>query len=50
MTIPFNIVASPDYLARHGTPVLGSDLGQHSILGYSLIRGDGFTLTGPEGR
>lgn len=49
MTIPFYIVASPGYLARHGTPAKGSDLERHNMLGYSLIRGNEFTLTGPEG-
>lgn len=49
MTIPFYIVASPDYLARQGTPQRGTDLDRHAILGYSLIRGEGFTLSGPDG-
>jgi DNA-binding transcriptional LysR family regulator len=48
MTIPFYIVASPGYLARFGRPDHGKDLEQHHILGYSLIRSDVFTLTGPE--
>lgn len=49
MTIPFYIVASPGYLAHHGRPLRGGDLERHSVLGYSLIRGNDFTLTGPEG-
>ena len=29
------VVASPDYLQRHGTPETVRDLGQHEVLGYS---------------
>lgn len=30
------LVASPDYLKRHGTPVHPQDLAQHNCIGYSL--------------
>ena len=29
------ILASPDYLARHGTPMQAADLAQHQLLGFS---------------
>ncbi|MGX5665752.1 LysR family transcriptional regulator [Rhizobium daejeonense] len=32
------IVASPDYLARHGTPVTANDLEHHCRLGFGYVR------------
>ncbi|MGC1332486.1 LysR substrate-binding domain-containing protein [Pseudomonas sp.] len=32
---PLNILASPEYLRRHGTPERVEDLGQHCLLGFT---------------
>ncbi|KAF1068063.1 MAG: HTH-type transcriptional regulator DmlR [Pseudomonas citronellolis] len=32
---PLRVLASPDYLHRHGAPTLPEDLGQHSLLGFT---------------
>lgn len=32
--LPWQIVASPDYLAEHGTPTRPEDLARHSCIGY----------------
>jgi DNA-binding transcriptional LysR family regulator len=37
---PWVLVASPDYLARRGTPVQPADLGGHEALIYSSVQGD----------
>ena len=37
---PWVVVASPDYLARRGTPALPADLGAHDALVYSTVQGD----------
>jgi DNA-binding transcriptional LysR family regulator len=47
---PWVLVASPDYLARHGTPQSPADLGQHNALIYSTVQGDArWHLTGLDG-
>jgi DNA-binding transcriptional LysR family regulator len=37
---PWLVVASPDYLARRGTPTCPADLAQHDALIYSTVQGD----------
>ena len=32
---PLNILASPDYIARHGTPASVADLADHSLIGFA---------------
>ncbi len=45
------VYASPDYLARHGTPATAADLRDHACLVYSNPRDpDLWTYTGPDGR
>lgn len=45
------VYASPDYLARHGTPGTAPDLKEHACLVYSNIREpDLWHCTGPDGR
>ena len=39
-TNPWLLVASPAYLAAHGTPKKPADLGQHKALVYSTVQGD----------
>ena len=39
-TNPWVVVASPDYLAAHGTPQQPADLGAHAALVYSTVQGD----------
>ena len=44
------LCASPDYLARRGTPGHPSALADHEVVGYSLLAmGDQWQFTGPEG-
>jgi len=44
------LCASPDYLARRGTPQELTDLAQHEVIGYSLLAmGDLWQFTGPQG-
>jgi DNA-binding transcriptional LysR family regulator len=44
------LVASPEYLARHGRPVMPQDLAQHLCLGYLYTRGGlEWELHGPGG-
>jgi DNA-binding transcriptional LysR family regulator len=44
------ICASPDYLARHGTPKHPNDLRSHSLLTYGfLLTGNQWKLTGKDG-
>jgi DNA-binding transcriptional LysR family regulator len=44
------ICASPDYLAKHGTPKHPSDLRSHSLLTYGfLLTGNQWKLTGKDG-
>jgi DNA-binding transcriptional LysR family regulator len=48
---PWLVVASPDYLARRGTPQTPADLAQHDALVYSTVQGDArwhFTGVGGE--
>lgn len=40
-SIPTYVVASPEYLAQHGTPQRPSDLVQHRALHYTNMRGSG---------
>ena len=48
--VPLVLVASPDYLARHGEPRVAPDLNHHRLLGYGhLNRATGIVLTSPEG-
>ncbi|MEX1056821.1 MAG: LysR family transcriptional regulator, partial [Natronospirillum sp.] len=37
MSMPFQVVATPGYLAQRGIPTRPKDLEQHDILGYSLV-------------
>jgi DNA-binding transcriptional LysR family regulator len=44
------LCASPEYLARHGTPTHPSDLATHRAVAYTYFSsGDEWTFTGPEG-
>lgn len=48
--IPAALVASPDYLARHGLPHHPRDLSRHRLLGYGhAVRAAPVRLTGPDG-
>lgn len=48
--VPLALVASPDYLARHGEPRTAMELNHHRMLGYGhLNRAAGVTLTSPDG-
>lgn len=48
---PWVVVASPDYLAQRGTPLLPSDLDAHDALVYSTVQGDArWLFTGPGGQ
>jgi DNA-binding transcriptional LysR family regulator len=45
------VVASPDYLARRGTPRNAASLARHDALIYSTVQGDArWVLTGKDGR
>lgn len=44
--IPFHIVASPLYLARHGRPAHAAELARHRIFGYSNVPGP-WRMRGP---
>ncbi|HEX7972415.1 MAG TPA: LysR family transcriptional regulator [Thiobacillus sp.] len=45
------VCASPDYLARHGTPRAAADLAQHVCLAYSNVRDSGlWNYRGPDGQ
>jgi DNA-binding transcriptional LysR family regulator len=45
------LVASPAYIAAHGAPERPEDLRDHACLLYTyLLRGDAWSLTGPDGR
>ena len=48
-TWPRYIVASPDYLARHGRPRVLADLSRHPFLRYPNLSGDSVRLSGSEG-
>lgn len=48
---PWVVVAAPDYLARHGRPVVPKDLKDHNALIYSTVQGDArWPFSGTEGR
>jgi DNA-binding transcriptional LysR family regulator len=48
---PWVVVASPDYLARRGTPAAPADLAGHDALIYSTVQGDArWLLSGPDGQ
>lgn len=44
------ICASPDYLARHGTPIRPEDLRAHNCLAFAYQAGDGWRDTGKRWR
>jgi DNA-binding transcriptional LysR family regulator len=45
------LCASPDYLDKHGTPEVASDLARHACLAYSNVRDPGlWTFRGPDGQ
>lgn len=47
---PWVLVASSDYLRRHGTPRVPADLGSHQALIYSTVQGDArWHFTGADG-
>lgn len=47
---PWVVVASPEYLAKRGRPLVPSDLGAHDALVYSTVQGDArWLFTGPGG-
>lgn len=48
-TWPRYIVASPEYVRRHGRPRALKDLASHRFLRYPLWVDDAVTLTGPDG-
>jgi DNA-binding transcriptional LysR family regulator len=48
-TWPRYIVASPEYVKRHGRPRALKDLAHHRFLRYPLWADDAVTLTGPDG-
>lgn len=49
--VPSALCASPDYLARHGTPARAADLAGHAALVYSnLANPDTWNFIGPEGQ
>lgn len=43
------LVASPDYLARNGSPNTLADLSEHPHIRYSGLSGSNLTLSGPKG-
>jgi DNA-binding transcriptional LysR family regulator len=48
---PWVVVASPDYLAQHGTPAHPDDLSRHAALIYSTVQGDErWRFVGPDGQ
>jgi DNA-binding transcriptional LysR family regulator len=48
---PWVVVASPEYLAQHGTPAQPQELGQHVALIYSTVQGDErWRFVGPDGQ
>jgi DNA-binding transcriptional LysR family regulator len=48
---PWVVVASPDYLAQHGTPTHPDELKQHAALIYSTVQGDErWRFVGPDGQ
>ena len=49
-TISIGLAASPDHLARHGTPAEPADLARHAWLGYAYSATGSLRLIGPGGR
>ena len=47
-SIAMHIVASPDYLAQHGTPTHAGELADHRLLGYTNVSGP-WRFRGPDG-
>ncbi len=45
-----SIVASPRYLAQHGTPRRVADLAHHEVIVFRVPSADSWTLEGPNGR
>ena len=46
--ISTHLIASPAYLARHGTPTHAAQLGEHRLLGYANVTGP-WRFRGPDG-
>jgi len=44
------VCASPDYLARHGTPMTPGDLTRHNCLIYSTVSSEDWAFSGTDGQ